>query len=62
MGLYKEIVAKCDICGRTERFENVSSVAEGEKIGTQKGWYMKKKGTSVSFIVCQVCRKEISGN
>ena len=62
MGLYKEIVAKCDICGRSERFDNAKNIAEAEKVGLEKGWFIKRKATSVSFVVCQVCRKEISGN
>ena len=61
MGLYKETVGKCDLCGRKERFEEAGSIKEAQRVALEKGWYIKKKSTVVEFVICDKCRNEVKG-
>ncbi len=61
MGLFKEIVAECDLCNRKERFEGAGTIREAQTVALEKGWYVKKKTTVVDFVICDKCRNEIKG-
>lgn len=59
MGVYKEIVAVCDLCAKKERFDEAKNVNEAQGVASQRGWFLKKKGATVDFVICPRCRNEI---
>ena len=61
MGLFKEIVAQCDLCSRKERFDGAGTIREAQTVALEKGWYVKKKNTMVEFVICDKCRNEVKG-
>ena len=61
MGLHKEIIARCDLCQRKERFDEASNVREAQEVAHNRGWFIKKKGTAVDFVICSKCRSELAG-
>lgn len=60
MGLYREVVAVCDLCSKKERLDETKTVNEAKNVASQRGWFLKKKGTVVDFVICPKCRSEIS--
>lgn len=60
MGVYREIVAVCDLCSKKERFDDKKNVNEAVVEAPQRGWFIKKKGTAVDFVICPKCRSEIA--
>ena len=59
MGVYREVVAVCDLCSKKERFDDTKSVNDAVAVAPSKGWVIKKKGTAINFVVCPKCRSEI---
>ena len=57
MGLTREVVAVCDLCSRKQRFEEASKINEAQEVALEKGWFVKKKGTAVDFVICDKCRE-----
>lgn len=60
MGLQREIVAVCDLCSKRERFEDASNTNEAKSVALEKGWFVKKKGTTIDFVICPKCRSTIA--
>ena len=59
MGLRREIVGICDLCSRKERFEEASSMKQAQEVALTHGWYVRRKGTVIDFVICAKCREEM---
>lgn len=60
MGVYREIVAVCDLCSKKENFHDATSINDAVAIAPDRGWVIHKKGTTVGFTVCPKCRKVLA--